>query len=166
MEGNKIIFPGGRNSLNAQGGALIVIDGQQMGEDCSVLNNINPHDVDEIKVSTSPMDIQRYTGLNSVGLIEITTKKWISPEPEQTEEDEDTVLYDGDYRIPRGFPVPDKKELRTTSYWNGRLIVDKSGKTSLEIPGANVISYFVINVEGVDSNGRFRHATKLIKVTE
>jgi hypothetical protein len=75
LEGNKIVFYGSRNSLLFQQGALIVVDGVQLGEDASVLNNISPFDVDEIKISTNPMDIQRYTGLNSVGLIEITTKR-------------------------------------------------------------------------------------------
>ncbi len=75
MQGDKIVFMGGSNSLLAQDGALIVMDGIQRGTSASVLQSINPWDVDEIKVSTNPMDIQRYTGLNSVGLIEITLKK-------------------------------------------------------------------------------------------
>jgi len=146
LEGSKIIFPGGKNSINAQGGALIVVDGQQMGEDASVLNGINPHDIEEINVSTQPMDIQRYTGLNSVGLIEITTKRGNIEEPVK-EKTPDAVLYDGDW-------------------WNGRLFIDNTGKALLKIPGPNVVSDFIISVEGMADNGQFGYTTKRIKVTE
>jgi len=71
---NQIVFYGGQNSLNFQSGALIVIDGQKMGTDISALNSVSPLDVVSISVSTDPMDIQKYTGLNSVGVIEIATR--------------------------------------------------------------------------------------------
>ena len=165
LEGTKIIFPGGHNSLNAQGGALIVIDGQQMGEDASILNGINPHDVENISVSTSPMDIQRYTGLNSVGLIEVTTKrgKLVTHE---TEDNLEAVMYDGDYRIPKYFEAPKEGKLATTAFWSGQIIVDDLGKTSIKIPETNVVSEFLITVEGVGANNEFGHAVKSVKVTE
>jgi len=75
MEGNNIVFYGTSNSLNYQGGALIAIDGVNRGTDASILRNISSFDVAKISVSTNPIDIQRYTGLNSVGVIEIWLKK-------------------------------------------------------------------------------------------
>ncbi len=75
LEGSNIVFNGTSNSLLAQGGALIVIDGVNRGTDASILRNISSFDVAKISVSTNPVDIQRYTGLNSVGLIEIWLKK-------------------------------------------------------------------------------------------
>ena len=165
MEGNKIIFPGGKNSINSQDGALIVVDGQQLGTDASVLNGLNPHDIDKINVSTSPIDIQRYTGLNSVGLIEIFTKR--GPEINAaTAKKPELVLYDGDYRISREFTIAEKNSPRTTAFWNPRLFIDESGKTSLQIPAANVVSGFVITVEGVGENGQPGHATQQIKIDE
>lgn len=165
LEGNKIIFPGGHNSINAQGGALIVVDGQQMGEDASVLNQINPHDVEDINMSTSPIDIQRYTGLNSVGLIEITTKRGKVPTLE-TDNELEAVMYDGEYRIPKFFELPADGKLSTTAFWNGQIIVDEHGKTSLKIPGLNLVSDYLILVEGVGANSQFGHACKTIKVTK
>ncbi len=165
LEGSKIIFPGGKNSINAQGGALIVVDGQQMGEDASILSSLNPHDVEKINVSTQPMDIQRYTGLNSVGLIEITTKRGKMAEPAK-EKAPDAIQYDGDYRKPREFQISEKTGLQTTTYWNGRIFIDETGKISLKIPGSNVVSDFIITIEGMGENGQFGHATKRIKVTE
>lgn len=74
IQSNQIVFYGSANSFNFQSGALIVIDGQKMGTDISALNSVSPHDVVSISVSTDPMDIQKYTGLNSVGVIEIVTR--------------------------------------------------------------------------------------------
>jgi hypothetical protein len=71
---NLIVFFGSENSINYQGGALIVVDGQQMGTDMGTLSSISPTEVDHINVSTNPMDIHKYTGLNSVGVIEIFLK--------------------------------------------------------------------------------------------
>ncbi|MDX9883938.1 MAG: hypothetical protein RBS73_17905 [Prolixibacteraceae bacterium] len=165
MEGTKIIFPGGKNSINSQDGALIVVDGQQMGTDASVLSGLNPHDIDEINVSTQPMDIQRYTGLNSVGLIEIKTKRGeiTKPAPEELSL---AARYEGDYRIPRIFGVSEKTGMRTTAWWDGRLFIDESGKASLQIPGPNVVSRFIIKAEGMGGNGKFGHAEKSITITE
>lgn len=165
LEGNKIIFPGGHNSFNAQGGALIVIDGQQMGEDASTLNGISTHDVEEINVSTSPIDIQRYTGLNSVGLIEITTKRGKYTESKEKPDEKET-LYCGDYRIPREFSIPDKKGLNTTALWKSELQIDSSGQTVLNVPVINVVTDYIITIEGFGTNGQFGYCQKQIKVTE
>jgi len=164
MEGNKIIFPGGHNSLMAQGGALIVIDGQQKGEDASVLNSVSPYDVESIRVSTSAVEIQRYSGFNSVGLIEITTKKGGDSTANVTQKE---MIYNGVYRVPRDFELPGgKKKPATTVFWNGKTIIDSSGKINFHIPRINVASGFIITVEGTDGNGRFGHATEQIEVTQ
>mgnify|MGYP000426327215 CR=1 FL=1 len=41
LYGDKIIFPGGTNSINNQQGALIVIDNQPVGESFDILKNIS-----------------------------------------------------------------------------------------------------------------------------
>ena len=113
LEGSNIVFNGTSNSLLYQGGALIVIDGVNRGTDASLLKNISPFDVDRIFVSTNANDIQRYTGLNSVGLIEIWLKKGEVAEAAPTSEDDDahfvTLRHDG----PKS-PVPD---YRNTLHW-------------------------------------------------
>jgi len=70
---DKIVFRGGQNSITAQDGALIVIDGIQRGSDISILKTLAPLEVASIEISTKPQDIQKYTGLNSIGVIEIWT---------------------------------------------------------------------------------------------
>lgn len=74
--GGKIVFANsGINSFYYQDGALIVIDGVNMGTDMAILNSIPVTDIAKINVYTNPSDIQRYTGLNSVGVIEIISKR-------------------------------------------------------------------------------------------
>lgn len=74
LYGSKIVFSGTSNSFMRQQGALIVVDGIKMGTSVDALSNVNPHNVVSINVSTDPTDVQKYTGLNTIGVIEIRTK--------------------------------------------------------------------------------------------
>lgn len=110
--GDKIVFLGARNSLNYQGGALIVLDGIKLGESIGILNQINPYDIEEIFISTNAGDIHRYTGLNSVGIIEIKTKRGISPE------NEDAADYDKEFQSPDYSKNENTEDdLRTTIFY-------------------------------------------------
>lgn len=151
---NQIVFIGSENSLNYQGGALLVLDGQQMGTDISAISSISPMEIDHINVSTNPMDIQRYTGLNSVGVIEIVQKKAQAPEPEAKKER--TNRYDGLYRIPNVFndesPNP-KRDNRTTLLWIPEQKTDENGLIEFSVTASKLISGFVIDVQGISSSG-------------
>lgn len=75
LSGNRIYFrSAGPNTLRIQDGALIVVNGTLYGQDASLIQNMNPSDVDHINVSTDFADIQKYTGYNTMGVIEIYTK--------------------------------------------------------------------------------------------
>lgn len=164
---NQIVFIGSENSINYQGGALIVLDGQQMGTDISAISNISPMEVDHINVSTNPMDIQRYTGLNSVGVIEIFQKKAKAPEGETTKGP--ARKYDGEYRLANPFeaaPTNLKRDTRTTLLWIPEQKVDASGQFEFTVTGRRVISDFVIDVQGVSSNGRMGAGTSEFKVVK
>jgi len=152
---NQIVFLGFENSINYQGGALIVLDGQQLGTDVSVISNISPNDVDHIFISTNPMDIQRYTGLNSVGLIEIFTKKTTLPES-FSQEGIKVNKYDGIFRIPNEFQSGDTKQSsnRTTLLWIPDQTINETGQFEFEISAGKVISDFVIEVQGITRDGR------------
>lgn len=168
MEGNKIVFYGSKNSFNAQGGALIVLDGQQMGEDASVLNNISPHDVEDIRVSTSPMDIQRYTGLNSVGIIEITTKRGTFAESEKKDVTKEKLLDASGYRISRKFSLVNAKNespFKSTLYWNADLKTDSEGTAELTIPASQLKSGYKITVNALSDDGRPGTASETVVVS-
>jgi len=164
---NQIVFFGSENSLNYQGGALIVLDGQQMGTDIGAVQNLSPSDIDHINVSTNPMDIQRYTGLNSVGVIEIFQKKAKTTEadvPKETNE-----KFDGEFRVPNVFPtVPTnpKRNIRTTLLWIPDQKVDQSGQFEFEVTSGKVISDFVIEVQGTASDGRMGAGKASFSVTK
>lgn len=152
---NQIVFVGSENSLMAQGGALIVLDGQKLGTDVSYISNISPMEVDHINVSTNPMDIQRYTGLNSVGVIEIFRKNAKSVEPKTKEEIQNK--YDGKYRIPNIFPnetSSSKNNINTTLLWISDQKVDETGLFEFSVSSGKVISDFVIEVQGITPEGR------------
>ena len=152
---NMIVFYGSENSFNFQGGALIVIDGQQMGTDIGTLSSISPMEIDHINVSTNPMDIQKYTGLNSVGVIEIYRKDGRPKEEEQV--NSAVGRHDGKYRIPGQFPAEPsnaKRDYRTTLRWIPEQKVDASGEFEFSVTTGKVVSDFIIEVQGMDTNGQ------------
>lgn len=164
---NQIVFVGSENSLNYQGGALLVLDGQQLGTDISSISNISPMEVDHINVSTNPMDIQRYTGLNSVGVIEIFQKKAKPLEAKTKAEIQNK--YDGEYRIPNVFPIEDnsrKNNTTTTLLWLPDQKVDETGQVEVSVSSGKVISGFVIEVQGITPDGRMGSGNAFFNVTK
>jgi len=72
---NQMVFRGS-DSFNYQGGAIIVIDGVTKGSDVSEIMNINPFEVESIKVSTTISEVMKYSGMeNTAGVVIIETKK-------------------------------------------------------------------------------------------
>lgn len=69
----KILFMG-TGSFQQIVGALIVIDGHKVGTNPELLQMVNPRDVEDIQIYTSPSDTHRYSSSASDGVIEITTK--------------------------------------------------------------------------------------------
>ncbi len=166
----QIVFYGTINSINAQSGALIVIDGQKMGTQIDALNNISPYDVEKINISLDPMDIQRYTGLNNVGIIEITTKRGGSDMTAGAVTQPEEQLYRDGYRIPRNFLTTEAlqgesgKDLRTTLYWNPGLETGPSGTTTFSIPLSDIKSGFIISATAITREGRIVEAQQRFDV--
>lgn len=166
----QIVFPGTINSLNYQSGALIVIDGVKMGTSVDILNTLAPVDVDEIKISTDPVEMQRYTALNNVGVIEITTKKGGSIQTTSPAMLPKEQLYRDGIRIPRNFLTNDAlagqpgKDFRTTLFWNPNLETVPAGTTTFSVPLSGIKSGFVISAEGMTINGRIVKASQVVTV--
>lgn len=160
LQGGQIVFLGTQNSFHHQSGALIVIDGQRMGTSADILNTIAPPDVESINVSLDPMDIQKYTGLNNVGVIEIVTKRG---KPQQQvilpQADVDLDRYEAGYKVPAKFLSLESMrsgattDLRSTLYWEPLLVLDQQGKATFSIPVSSLKSDFVIIIEGADNAG-------------
>jgi hypothetical protein len=132
LMGGKIVFAGsGLNSLINQDGALIIIDGSRMGTDAEILKSLPVSNIERINVSTDPSDIQRYTGLNNVGIIEIFTKK--GGKESGTEE-------------------PVKENKTSTLCWEPDILTNSSGKATISF-STNKSSPVLISVEGITVNG-------------
>lgn len=133
MENGKITFGISiMNSINSQDGALIIVDGIKMGTDASILNTIPVPDIAHISASTNVMDIQRYSALNNVGIIEITMKK------------------------NSAFANKEEgagKTKSNTLFWGPDIITDNSGKASISFFDNHASSEILISVEGIATSG-------------
>jgi len=128
----KIIFANsGQNSFYSQNGALIVVDGINMGTDTEFLKSIPVTNILKINALTNPSDIQRYTAFNNVGVVEITTKTGSNGTN----------------------PVQQMKENKSsTIFWDPDIKTDRSGKATI-IFASNKSSPVTISVEGMTTSG-------------
>ncbi len=152
LQGSNIVFLGSANSINFQGGALIVVDGTNRGTDASLLDNLSPYDVEKIFVSTKPTDIQRYTALNSVGLIEITLKSGNVEEMESQEVVDENAQFEApEYVNGKGNSDDD---YRTTLYWAPKIKVGRDGLSKVVFYNSNLISNVMGRIYFIPTKGR------------
>ncbi len=160
--GQKIVFRGG-NSIIAQDGALIVIDGVKIGTDVSVLSSINPLDVDDIQILLNPVEMSRYTSLNSIGIIEITTKRGKSKGNEPSE-----IADNKDPNASKLFsPVAiggGKYDLKTTLQWIPVLFTDENGEATIPFKTGGIKSTFILEIVGFTDQGQWIGNQAEIKV--
>jgi len=141
----ELIFFRGVNSIMMPEGALIVLDGTILGTHISDLSFIDPKNVDKLKVSTEPKDILKYSGVNSVGLIEITTKKG-----DMEKNELDISRYN------------QSVNQLNTLLWLPNLDLTKTSKVA--IGEQNQKGQYVIRVTGIDSNSNIHYANRKIKI--
>jgi len=133
IDNGKITFNSeAMNSINNLDGALIIVDGIKMGTDASVLNTIPVPDIAKITASTNVMDIQRYSALNSVGIIEITMKK--SKEYLKNEENS-------------------ARPKSNTLYWGPDIMTDNSGKATFSFTNNGRTQEVLISVDVLAADG-------------
>ena len=152
MMGGKIVFRGA-NSINYQDGALIVIDNQKMGSDASILTSVNIHDVEDIEVYVNPVDMSRYTSLNSVGVIVISTKRGRSNS--ETTEVEDSSTESLQKQFKPGFIGYEKYDLKTTLQWIPVLFTNENGEAVIPFKAGGIKSTFVLEVAGFSDQGQW-----------
>ncbi len=146
LMGNKIVFAGFVNSVVAQVGALIVIDGIKYGDDANTLNSISPGDIQKINIYTDPVDIHRFTGLNTNGVIEIITKKGERPTNKQVpEENFLSPVYEGQTDKKKN------KDLRTTLYWDSEIITGKNGEATITFYNGDIKNKIIVIINGVSN---------------
>jgi hypothetical protein len=136
-----------------QDGALIVIDGVKMGTNKIVLTSLLPTDVEDIKVLLDPIDITKYTGFTSIGVIDITTKRGSSFKNGTAEEFNQNARPTGSFK-PK--PIGNKKyNLLTTLQWIPDLLTDEKGEATVKFTTGNVKSTFSLNIIGHTDKGEW-----------
>ncbi len=148
----KIVFRGS-NSFIAQDGAMIVIDGQKMGTDASMLSMVNSNDVEDIRILLDPVDMSRYTALNSVGVIEITTKQGGGKRETNENAEKPTEHTPGIFK-PNAIGN-DKYDLKTTLQWIPVLFSDKNGEAVIPFKTGGIKSTFVLDIAGFTDQGQW-----------
>ncbi len=153
---NQIVFQGGINSVYNQQGALIVLDGMQMGTDVNILESVSTSDIENINISTNIVDIHSYTGLNSQGVIEITTKKGEYNPPSGNRADSEAAKPDnyGDFSSPDyGQETGINEDLRTTLYWDSNIAVSPREITEISFYTSDIRGDYAGTIEGLRSDG-------------
>jgi hypothetical protein len=158
MIDGKIVFASnGPNTISNQQGAAIAIDGIYRGTDPSVLSTIPQIDVEKVYVSTNPVDIQRYTGLNAIGIIEIYTKSASSARRtlETNSQDKGSLMaplfQSPDYAS--GTYVKPKTDTRKTIFWAPDIQTDQSGQAIVTFYNGDIPGDVTITVEGISTTG-------------
>jgi hypothetical protein len=148
---NKIIFHG-LNSFSNQDGALIVVDGQKLGTDASVLAQLNPTTIENLRILLDPQDIVQYTGFNSIGVIEITTKRGQSMNSQSFNQD----LHLPSEGLFTPIPIGNKKyNLLTTLQWIPDLQTNDNGEATITFTTGNIKSIFILKVFGHTEKGEW-----------
>ena len=142
---------------------LIIIDGVPAGATnvIDIINSIPPHLVDYIEVLTGG-DAGMYgtRGANGVILIKTNT----GPREQKTEPKEGLqyVYPPGYHQVPEfympKYEVPQVRSYafvdnRSTIFWKGELLIDKSGKGKFSFYAADEPATYTITVKGVSSRG-------------
>ena len=161
MGGSKIVFRG-QNSFNFQDGALIVIDNQKMGTDASILASVNIHDVEDMEVYVNPVDMSRYTSLNSVGVIVITTKRGSSNNENVVADDSTNERLQKQFKP--DFIGNEKYDLKTTLQWIPVLFTDEKGEAVIPFKAGGIKSTFVLEIAGFTDQGQWIGNQTEIKV--
>ena len=162
LNGGKIVFRG-INSFIAQDGALIVIDGQRMGTDASALTMVNPQDVEDIRILLDPVEMGIYSGLNSVGVIEIKTKQGGIDNSKSTELIEQPKEISPTLFMPMSIGEG-KYDLKTTLQWIPVLYTNQQGEAAIPFRAGGIKSTFVIEVAGYTDQRYWIGSQKEIKV--
>jgi hypothetical protein len=152
MGGNKIIYRG-RNSLISQDGALIVVDGAKMGTDASILRSLSLDDIEDIQVLLDPVEMSNYTSLNSVGIIEIKTKRGKGKNEHSVTEDSHNATYSTSFK-PEAIGN-DKYDLKTTLQWVPILFTDDKGEATIPFKAGNIKSAFIFEIAGFTDQGQW-----------
>ena len=139
IENGKIFFgTSALSSFNNQEGALIIIDGIKMGTDVNILSTLPVPDIAKVSASTNTLDVQKYSSLNTAGIVEIYMKK------------------NAAYNDKTGSAF---KAKTSNIFWASDITTDNSGKTSVSFINNNKTTEVTVTVDGITENGMYGTGT-------
>jgi TonB-dependent SusC/RagA subfamily outer membrane receptor len=166
---------------NGRNEPLYVIDGHPIGASLnqSFANGsiIGPDDIQTIEVINSPEATALYGSAAANGAILITTKSRIGYYSFKTKRKpskySSVTISPRRYSATREFYIPEptqkgkeeRKDFRSTIYWNHTIVTDKLGKANLSFFNNDAISAFRITAEGFSGNGLIGRAEKVYNTT-
>jgi len=131
-----------------------------------VIENMNPSDIDRINVSTEFVDIQRYTGFNTTGVIEIWTKTGRIRSGRTVKTGESGTEINSD-----GAEIPGNAADSIASARSGNVILrgmevrtDATGKALLEIQSGKKRGEIIIIAECRSTSGTLKSETATVSV--
>ena len=137
---------------------LLIVDGVILPPD--FLPDINPMDIAGIEVLSSAYNSAIYGDDGAGGVIHITTKKGgVGKGPAATNT---AKVSNVGFNVIKEFYSPDYsdpktnqqiQDLRSTIYWNPKLITDKSGTAKFDYFNASTPGNYRITIEGMDAFG-------------
>jgi hypothetical protein len=135
--------------------AIIVINGALKGNKIGALKNILPSDITNINISTSRIDVHKYTPLNFKGVIEITTiqgtgryRQSSTPAAPGIISAAEKEFYSPDYSIESSYSADNRRTL----YWNPK--IQYQGNSMLvTFYTSDIKGLFYGHVAGIDDQG-------------
>lgn len=159
---NKIVFDGEQDTK----GTIIAINGSLKGNHLAVLENLSPSDITKIRISTSPLDVQKYTSLNFASVIEISTiqgrYRYRQP-PFQFGTDalyKEKEFFSPNYTLETTNSVDNRKTL----YWNSNLSVIAGGPILVTFYTSDIKGVYDCQLIGVDASGKKVEGTYRFRV--
>ena len=141
-------------------GALFILNGTPVGNDYNVLNYLRPEMIEFITVLKGSRASTVYGGRATAGAVFITTKKTLENEMIN---DKANFTIVNNYAFPREFPakrydteealINIEPDLRNTIHWEPEIIVDQSGKATVQFYNSDRNSWINLKVEGITPAG-------------
>ncbi|TZF85674.1 TonB-dependent receptor plug domain-containing protein (plasmid) [Pedobacter sp. BS3] len=139
----------------------IIVDGMYFEPD--MLSEINVNDIETIEVLKSIGNTAIYGMRGGGGVLIINTKRGDGVVTRNTYTPGVVTYYPKGYSVSREFYMPKYEgnnvnnkmaDLRTTIYWNPKIVTDSLGKASVEFYNSDGLGTYKAVVEGVGLNGK------------
>ncbi|MBN2814027.1 MAG: hypothetical protein JXQ80_08105 [Bacteroidales bacterium] len=158
IDGKIVFHSSSPNTLMHQQGAAIAIDGVYRGTDPTIFSTLTPMDIDRVVISTNPVDVQKYTGLNSIGIIEIFTKsgnaslRTTGDNKPQVRQVNVNVPFDSPHFESGATRIKAGEDQRITLYWDPQISTGSSGKATITFFNGDTPSTVEVFAEGISAN--------------